>query len=313
MRTSQSLAATATWRFAAAATPQTVGTCLGLAAALIWGAYLAMARSGVNAGLEPTDLAALRYVVAGLIMLPWLLRDRFRSLVRLGVRKVAILTVLAGPPFVLIGVSGYKFAPLAHGAVVQPAMLTIGSMVLAVAIFGDKPTRARLAGVAVIIAGLVVLAGPGLLAGGALTPLGDILFAMAGLMWAVFAIASKKWGVTPLAGTAVISVVAAAIYGPLYWATIGLDRLFAVPAPMLVAQVIVQGVLSGVVAVLAYSQAVHILGPGRAALFPGLVPAVAVLIGIPITGEWPTAIQWAGLLVVTAGLLIALGVIKPRR
>jgi drug/metabolite transporter (DMT)-like permease len=40
-------------------------------------------------------------------------------------------------------------------------------------------------------------------------------------------------------------------------------------------------------------------------LFPALSPRVAILLGIPVTGEWPSAIQLAGLGVLTVGLVIA--------
>jgi drug/metabolite transporter (DMT)-like permease len=43
------------------------------------------------------------------------------------------------------------------------------------------------------------------------------------------------------------------------------------------------------------------------------VPAAAILIGIPVTGEWPGLLQCVGLGVVSIGLLIAAGLIKIRR
>jgi drug/metabolite transporter (DMT)-like permease len=59
-----------------------------------------------------------------------------------------------------------------------------------------------------------------------------------------------------------------------------------------------------------------VLGVSRAVLFPAMVPAVSIIIGIPIVGEFPNAFQIAGLLLVTAGLLGAVGVFRlrwPRR
>jgi drug/metabolite transporter (DMT)-like permease len=306
-------AATAPSRVALLDRPEVRGLALGFLAASIWGSYLAMARAGVSAGLHATDIAALRYGVAGLIMLPWLLRHGIMGMAGMGMMKGAALTLLVGPFFIIIGVSGYSFAPLAHGAVVQPAALTLGSIGLAFLVLGDRPTTARVVGVAIIIAGLAVIAGPGLMTGTALTPIGDLLFAAAGLMWAVFSVFSRRWGVSPVAGTAVVSVLSAAAYVPSYVLLIGADRLLAAPLPMLAAQILVQGVLSGVVAVIAFSKTVEILGAGRAAVFPALVPATAILIGIPITGEFPNSLQLAGLTLVSTGLLVAIGVIALRK
>lgn len=287
----------------------TVGIALGVTAALIWGSYLAMARAGVSAGLGAADIAFIRFSVAGLIMAPWLLRHRPLSMAGVGWGRAIMLAMVAGPLFIFVGAGGFQFAPLAHGAVLQPAALTLGAMIAASMMFGDRLTSARIVGIAAILVGLGVIAGPGLLSGGALTPIGDAMFVTAGLMWAAFSILSKRWAVSPLAATAVVSVLSGLIYVPGYLAVSGLDRLSALSFDTLLTQVLVHGVLSGVVAVIAFSRAVQLLGPGRAAVFPAMVPAAAILLGVPIVGEWPTALQFAGLGIVTGGLLITLGII----
>ena len=57
--------------------------------------------------------------------------------------------------------------------------------------------------------------------------------------------------------------------------------------------------------------------PGRssywAVLFLAIVSAVSVLIGIPIVGEIPGTLQIAGLALVTAGLLVTIGVLDRLR
>jgi drug/metabolite transporter (DMT)-like permease len=290
--------------------PEATGLALGVTAALIWGSYLAMARAGISSGLGAPDIAFIRSGVAGLIMLPWLLRHDPLRLAGIGWRRALVLAALAGPLFVLIGAGGYRFAPLAHGAVLQPAALTIGAMIAATILFGERLTAARIVGIATILSGLVFIAGPGLLHATASTPIGDAMFVAAGLMWAAFSILSKRWGVSPVAATAAVSVLAALIYVPVYLAVTGIEHLAAIPVKILVPQVIVQGVLSGVVAVMAYARAVQLLGPGRAAVFPALVPAVAILLGVPIVGEVPTWFQTTGLALVTSGLLIAIGIVR---
>jgi len=289
------------------------GVVYGLLAATIWGAYLAMAKSGLGHGLHASDIAAVRYGTAGLVMLPWMARHGVGRLREIGTLRALALTILVGPLFILIGVGGYGFAPLAHGAVVQPAALTLGAIGLAALLLGERPTPARIAGIGVILAGLVVIAGPGLLGSGHSTLTGDVMFAAAGLMWALFTVLSRRWSVPPIAGAGVVAVFSAILFLPIYAATDGPARLLSVPVGVLAAQVLVQGLLSGVVAVVAFSRAAVLLGAGKAAVFPALVPAVAILIGIPLTGEWPTATQLVGLALVTAGLLITVAVVRRGR
>jgi len=289
--------------------PVVLGFAVGFAASAFWGLYLALSRAGVVGGLTGLDIAVLRYGVAALVMLPVFASRGLPLIARIGWRRAALLSLLAGPPFVLAGVGGYAFAPLAHGALIQPATVTLGSMALAWWVLGDRPSRGRIVGVGIILAGLVVVAGPGLLAGGALTPVGDAMFLAAGAMWAGFAVLSKRWGVGPVEGTAVVSVLSGAALVPLVAVTVGFDRILALPGGALVAQLVVQGVLSGVAAVLAFTAAVAWLGASRAAVFPALVPVTATLIGVPVAGEAPDAVQLAGLGVVVAGLVVATGLV----
>ena len=240
-------ALTPSWR----PTPVQAGIGFGLLAALIWGSYLALARAGANQGLTAHDIAFLRFAIADPIMLPFLLRHSPATLAGVGWRRAAVLVLLVGPLFILVGVGGYQFAPLAHGAVFQPAALTLGGMALAALLLSDALTRTRIVGAATIIVGLALIAGPGLLAGGSSAPLGDVMFVAAGLMWALFTALARRWQIGPMAATATVSVLSAAIYVPWFLTAETFDRLAALPVGALAAQVIVQGALSGVVAVIA--------------------------------------------------------------
>jgi drug/metabolite transporter (DMT)-like permease len=283
--------------------PLAKGVALGLGAALIWGSYLAMARAGVTAGLAPADLAFLRYVPAGLILLPVFVRAGVGDAAGVGWGRAFLLALLVGPPFILVGVAGYQFAPLAHGAALQPAALTLGATFLAMVVGGERLKWRQALGLVAMVAGIAAVAGPGLFAGDAATLPGDALFILAGLMWASFGALAKRWGLAPLQATAALSVISAAVYVPIYLALYGIDHLAAISLDMLAAQIVVQGVLSGVVAVVAFTHVVRLIGPAKAGLFPALVPAVAVLIGMPITGEIPGLWQAAGIVLATGGLL----------
>jgi drug/metabolite transporter (DMT)-like permease len=290
--------------------PLVKGVALGLVSVAIWGSYLAMARAGVNAGLKPVDVTFMRYVTAGLILLPVFVRGGVATAAGVGWGRAFLLALLVGPPFILIGVSGYLFAPLAHGAAIQPAALTLGATFFAVWLAGDRLSRGQFLGLIAMLVGIGAIAGPGAFQGDTATLPGDALFVLAGLMWASFGALAKRWGLAPLQATAAVSVVSAAIFAPIYLVFFGIERLAGFPLELLVVQFIVQGVLSGVVAVVAYTMTVRLLGPGKAGLFPALVPGVAVLIGIPVTGEIPSLWQAAGIALAMAGLMVSVFVKK---
>jgi drug/metabolite transporter (DMT)-like permease len=282
------------------------GVIFGLLAAVIWGGYLAVTRQGIGAGLAASDLAFLRYATAGAVMLPWLIQHNVASLAGVGWRRGGVLAILAGPLFVLVGASGFTFAPLAHSAVIQLGTLTFMAVTLSALLVGEVPGRRQVAGLVIIITGLAVTAGPGLAAGGSAAWKGDLLFAAAGSMWALFTVLQRRWRISAMAATAVVSVLSALFYVPGYLAWRGLLPILQAGPAVVVQQAIVMGILSGVVALFAFGRAVEHLGPGRAALFPALAPAIAILAGIPLTGEIPNAIQITGLAILSLGLLLAL-------
>ncbi|MCB1490223.1 MAG: DMT family transporter [Rhodobiaceae bacterium] len=286
------------------------GLGFGLAAVAMWAAYLSFARAGVTAGLKPQDFILMRFGVAGLIMLPWLARHGMRTLGGIGWARGAALAAAAGPLFIALGVGGYVFAPLAHGAVLQPTAVTLGTMAAAWLLFGERPPRERALGVAIILTGLILIAAGKGGAAGAGAWKGDILFVAAGLSWAAFTILLRRWRVGAMTATAAVAVISALVVIPAF-ATFGtFARIAGLSWPMLVTQVIVQGVLSGVVAVIAYGKAVELLGAARAALFPALVPAAALIVGLPVTGEVPSLTEAIGAAAATVGLAVAMGAIR---
>lgn len=291
--------------------PGTIGIAAGLCAALIWSAYMLFAKTGTASGLRPQDFVLLRFGTAAAIMLPWLLRHDPRSLAAVGWRRGIVLALLAGPPFILLGTGGYLFAPLAHGAVIQPSTIALGSMFAAALLLRERPTLAKLAGTALIVAGLAVIASHAGAMGGGMVWIGDLLFVAAGLSWTGFTILIKRWELGALAVTAAVSTISALAIIPVMIVAGDLSRIAALPAATLAAQVAVQGLLSGVVAVIAFGVAVRHLGAAKAGLFPAIVPAATLLLGSLASGTLPALFEIAGASLATLGLITAVGLARP--
>jgi drug/metabolite transporter (DMT)-like permease len=244
-------------------------------------------------------------------LLPLLIRHGFATLAGIGWRRALVLTALGGPAFALMQMGGYAFAPLAHGAVIHPASVTILSTAIAAAMLGERLSLAHIGGASLVIAGIVLISWQGLHATtGADSWIGDLLFLLSAVIWAGFTVLIRHWRVNAIRAIAAVSFLSLLIILPGYLAWYGLDYLRARPAGPMAVQALVQGLLQGVIAITAYSQAIRNLGVSRAVLFPAMVPAVSILIGIPIVGETPGTLQLAGLALVTFGLLIAVGLFR---
>ena len=71
--------------------PMAAGALWGLGAATLWSGWWVMTRLGITASLPGSDLAALRFGVAGVVMLP-VLMHHWRSLRTASPLLIAVLT-----------------------------------------------------------------------------------------------------------------------------------------------------------------------------------------------------------------------------
>ena len=283
----------------------------GLLAAAIWASYSVLARLGVKAGLSPADMSLLRFAPGALLTLPLMWRWGWRDLAGIGWGRGLLLTLLAGPGFSLLFMTGFSLAPLAHGAVIAPSGQMLAGLGLSAWLARQPLSRESLFGAAFVLLGLVFMGGDSLLHGeGRTTLLGDLLFAVAGFCWGLFGTLSRRWQVDPLRVTVVVVVLSFLIFTPPYLMLADLGRLANAGAGMLAVQLLAQGLGAGLVAVLAYSRAAALLGSGRAAFFGAMVPGAASLLAIPVLGEVPTLLQVLGIVSVVCGLLIAFGALR---
>lgn len=291
--------------------PAATGLAWGLLAATIWTIYTVLARLGIKSGLTPLDMTLLRFAPGALVMLPLVWRWGWHDLAGLGWRRGVLLAVLSGPLFSLLMMTGFAHAPLAHGAVIAPACQMLAGIGLSAWLAHAPVSRETVLGGAFVFLGLLFMGGDAMLhTAGNNVLFGDLLFALAGCCWGLFGALSRRWRVDALRVTGVAVVLAFAMFAPLY-ALLADPRGLLAAAPGFVAlQAVAHGIGAGLVAVLAYSRAAILLGPGRAAFFGAIVPGAASLLAIPVLGEVPSGLQWAGLSAVVFGLLWAFGALR---
>jgi drug/metabolite transporter (DMT)-like permease len=277
-----------------------LGVLCGVGAALFWAAGFVAARHGIAAGLRPPDIILHRFIWAGLIFLPLLAREGLADLGGVGWPKALLLTLAGGPTFAFFSYAGFLFVPLAHGGVIQPSCAALGGLVLATVLLKEKLPAQRAVGALIIVAGLVTIGGEAIASIGAHGLVGDLSFATAGLMFATFASLLRLWRIAPIRAVAVTSVVSLA-YLPVYWLAVGFERMIALGLVENLLQLVAQGILAGAGATYLFTRAVVLLGAGRGAVFPSLVPGFTLLIGFLVLGDVPSVAQLAGLAIVMMG------------
>lgn len=274
-----------------------------VAAMLLYGGQFVLSRWSIQRSLSLWDLGTLRFLTAGLLCLPFALRGGAGGGV--GPGRLLVLTLAAGAPYTLIMYAGLSLAPAAHGAVIIPGATPVVSALLAWAWFGERPWRARVGGLAAIVVGLALVGSPGFRVGGGSSAwLGDALFVAAGVLWGLYTVCARLWRVDPLRATAAVWALSLA-YVPIYAVVAGPTRLLGAPRGEVIFQALYQGVGVAICALVLYSFAIRALGATVAALFMPLTPVFGVLLGVPILGEVPSAVQVLGILAVIGGMVAA--------
>jgi drug/metabolite transporter (DMT)-like permease len=291
---------------AAARSSLLIGVLCGTASALAWAAGFVAAKYGVGVGFSPADLALHRFLWSGLLLMPLAVREGLVMLGGIGWRRGLAMSVLAGPPQAMLAYSGFILVPLGHGTTIQPACAALFGLLLATLLLGERPTLTRIAGGATIIGGLIVFGVESLTTIGRHGVGGDLLFACAGLFWATFGVLLRYWRVSGTRAVAVVGAISALVYAPLYFALVGYDNLLRMSLAENLLQIVVQGLIAGALPIFLFARAVVLLGAGRAAVFPALVPGFSLVIGYLALGIVPSVAQVAGLVIVVFGFRFAL-------
>jgi len=277
-----------------------------LAALTIYASLFVVGRVGVAAGLDSFDQTGVRFAVSTILLLPLIFtrsRDAFR---RLGIRHTLGITILGGAPYSIIFLSGFMFAPVSYGAAIVPGLQPVVVMLLSYVSLKERPNRGALVGSGLSLMGVVAMivdhqqVSPGRAA------IGIAIFVAAAFVWGCYAFTVRLWAVKPKDVLALVLPISALLYLPPYLAVAGL-RACNASAGALLLQIAFQGVILGICATFLYAYAIDRLGSTRVSALSPLMPVLATLMALFLLRERPTALQWWGISLVTAGLVLRQG------
>ena len=274
----------------------------------IWSGFMVFSRAGVTSNLLAYDIAALRFMVAGSIVLPfcWAWWPRHLPL------KAKLLMASCGPGaiYTMIMYFGLTEASAAYGGVFSNGSLPIFTMLLVLFVTGEKPYKNQLIAISIIIFGGLMLALSGMQSGGNNILLGIILFLLASAVMSVYIFGVRQWGVTPRQALALVTIPSALIYLPIWYFFLP-SGIAETEQSIVIFQALFQGLGPGFFAVIFFALAAMHLGATMTAGFSAVIPATAALLAIPILGEIPNTYEWIAIGIVSAGLALLIISKKP--
>lgn len=312
--------------------PRAIGLLAAVVTVTIWTGFIVIARASAQRTLTPFDIALLRIAGASLVLLPWgwwMVRRRqathrvqgtaapassLLGISPLPLRTTALLGTFGGLLYALLAYSGFFHAPATHAAVLMPGSLPLWTALLAAVLLRDHITPMRAAGLALIVAGDLLVGGRSLMAafsGGDVWK-GDVLFMLAAACWATYSVLARRHAVDAVQATIAITAFACMVYVPSYALLVAMgtvtSHLAIAPWSEVVFQMVFQGGGSVVISGISFTRMIQHFGPVRSTMITALVPGLSAIGAVVFLHE---PMYWnlvAGLLLVTAGIL--LGVLR---
>jgi drug/metabolite transporter (DMT)-like permease len=167
--------------------PKTVGILAAVVTILIWSSFIVIARASVKGSLMPLDMVFLRFIGAGVVLLPWgwwIVRSQHRQALQtpaperlpfmpsaqswLGLspydlKLTGLVGAVGGVGYAMLAYSGFFFAPAAHASVLLPGTLPLSTALVAMWLLKDRITPARAIGLGLIFCGDLLVGGTSLL------------------------------------------------------------------------------------------------------------------------------------------------------
>ena len=255
---------------------------------IIWGSTYFVIRIGVESW-PPLMMAGVRFLAAGILLLAFLLLrghklPPLRPLLNAALIGLLLLAVGNG----MVTVAEHQNVPSGIAAVV---VATVPLFTLCFSrLFGIKTRKLEWVGIAIGLAGIIMLNSGGNLSG---NPWGAILILIGSLPVGMMA------GAIEMLAAGVVLMIASMIAG---------EKLTALPSLSGFLAVGYLALFGSIIAINAYMYLIRNVSPALATSYAYVNPVVAVLLGTGLGGETLSKIEWLALgVIVFAVVLVTLG------
>ncbi|MBB3446593.1 DMT family transporter [Rhizobium sp. BK379] len=288
---------------------QGLGYAAGTVTVLIWSTWFLATRHSAATPLGSIDIGLIRFGIPALVLSPIWLRIGLMPK-GLPLHLLAIMVAGCGAIFFLVTTLAIHSTPAASSGILLGGSMPLATALIGILLFRERPDATRIAGLAAIVAGVLILLVRSH-ADASLPWTSFVLLPAGAVLWASYTHAFRRSGLSAIQASALIAIwsflimaVLALVFG------ISLPRA---PLPEIGLQVLSQGILSGLVAMVAYGTAVRTLGGTQAAAFTALTPVLATLGGGFLLGEQMGLAEISAAVITGIGVALSTGIAAKRR
>ena len=277
-----------------------------IALMIVWGSTFVITKAAAR-DVPPLALAALRFLVASVVLIPIAMsRGGLAILPRPIPWGTLTLMAFTGiTAFAITFTYALVYGSAAQGALIYAA-LPAAIAVAAVLFLAERPTRRRIAGIALSIAGVVLLVLTGAPDAESPSPvLGALWMLGAVAAWTIYTVIAKRMAdADPVVTIAIVSTIGTLLLLPP--AAIELTQQpWTMPSMTSWAAVLFLGIVASALAYLVYAFVLRELDASLVGVYTNLDPIVGVLIAVLFFGEVLHTGQVIGGLLALAGMWLA--------
>lgn len=269
---------------------------------IIWGATYFVIRIGVESW-PPLMMAGVRFLSAGMLLMAFLLlRGEKLPPLRQTINAALIGLLLLAVGNGLVTVAEHQNVPSGIAAVV---VATVPLFTLCFSyFFGIKARKLEWVGIAIGLAGIILLNSGGNLSG---NPWGAILILIGSMSWAFGSVYGSRIALPVGMMAGAIEMLAAGVV-LLCAAFLSGEKLATLPGLSGFMAVGYLALFGSIIAINAYMYLIRNVSPALATSYAYVNPVVTVLLGTGLGGERLSPVEWAALgVIVFAVVLVTLG------
>ncbi|MBO9702824.1 MAG: DMT family transporter [Sporocytophaga sp.] len=264
----------------------------------IWSGWITLSRMGVHTNLTPYDITLLRFGTAAILTLPFSLRYDWKSVKW---HQIMLVALGCGFPYTMLSFIGLKTTKAANAGVLVNGMLPVIGLLFTILWFKERVSKMKYLAIFVLLTANLLMANLASSFSASYLP-GILCLLSAALVFSTYMAATRRWGYGMKDVIAFVPLVNAVLFFPLW--LMNPSAILSSPAQDVLIQMIYQGVVVSVFALLLITFSVSKLGSGPMSVFLSYVPVVTAVLAFFFLKESLSYTEQAGIVLCSAGLMI---------
>lgn len=264
----------------------------------IWSGWITLSRLGVHTSLTPYDITILRFGTATLLTLPFSLKYNWRTVKW---NQVLLVALGCGFPYTMFSFIGLKTIKAANAGVLVNGMLPVIGLLFTLFWFKEKISKLKYLAIFILLIANIIMAN--LSASFSISYLPGIFSLLtAALVFSIYMAATKRWGYGMKDVIAFVPIINTVLFLPIWlWNP---TAIWSSPLQDVLIQMLYQGVIVSIFALLLITYTVNKLDSGTMSVFLSYVPVVTAILAYFFLNESLSLQEQLGILLCSVGLVI---------